>query len=413
MKRTNQACLLAAALAASVALGACGGRSESTGKAGAAGPGISDGAIKIGASFPLSGPLSGPGNAQLGGFQAFLGAVNEAGGVKMADGKTRKLELVYYDDAYDPARMVQNYRRLVDVDQVFAFVDPFGTASNAAVMPLATKDGVPHIFVATGASMFSADRKANPWTLGWQPTYESEAKMIGQLLAARNQPVTVAFLAQNDDLGKAYRKGFDAGIVGSQVKIVVAQTYEPRDATLDSQMSQLAASKADVLFSTAVIPKLQAGALAKLRELAWTPETYITVLTSGLEDVIKPSGIEGFLPKLYSAGFVKNADDPQWQSDQAIQTYLERMRKHSPRANPMVPNGVWGYGVADTLVHALAGMKDLSRQALMDAIRALKTNDIAVLLPGLAIDGSIEGQPPVTGFRLRELSGGSWKIIDP
>jgi branched-chain amino acid transport system substrate-binding protein len=220
----------------------------------------------------------------------------------------------------------------------------------------------------------------------------------------------VAFLAQNDDLGKAYRRGFDDGIAGSQIKVVAVQTYEPRDATLDSQISQLAASKADVFISTATVPKLQAGALAKLRELGWAPATYITVLTSGLEDVIKPSGVEGFLPNLYSAGFVKNADDPQWAEDPAIAQFLERMKKYSPQANPKVPNGVWGYGTGDTLVHALAGMKSLSRQGLMDSIAALKA-DVAVLLPGLTVDGSVPGRPPVTGFRLRQLVGGSWKII--
>lgn len=413
MKRIVRANLLAiAVLAVCTVLGACERRAEQGASAAAAAPGITDDTIKIGASFPLSGPVSGPGNAQLGGLQALIGAINDAGGVKMADGKTRKIVFVFYDDAYDPARVVQNYRRLVDVDGVFAVVETFGTAGNAALLPLATKEGVPHIFVASGASMFSADPKAHPWTIGWQPTYESEARLVGKVLAARNQPLKVAFLSQNDDLGKAYRKGFDEGIAGSQVTVVAAQTYEPRDPTVDSQISQLAASKADVLFSAAAIPKLQAGALSKLRELTWTPETFITVLTSGLQDVIAPSGVGSFLPKLYSAGFVKNADDPQWQSDPAVQTYLERMKKYSPRANAAVPNGVWGYGTGETLVHALSGMKQPSRQALMDSIRSLKTSEVSVLLPGLTIDGTVSGQPPVSGFRLRQLVGGSWKILD-
>src|SRR6266545_4856546 len=413
MKRIVRANVLAiAGVAVCMALGSCGRRSESGAGAATAVAGISDDAVKIGASFPLSGPVSNPGNAQLGGLQAYIGAVNDAGGVKMADGKTRKIMLIYYDDAYDPARVQQNYRRLVDVDGVFAVVDTFGTAGNAALMPLATKEGVPQVFVASGASKFSADPAANPWTVGWQPTYESEARMVGKALAARNQPLKVAFLSQNDDLGKAYRKGFDDGIAGSQVTVVAAQTYEPRDPTLDSQISQLAASKADVLYSAAAIPKLQAGALAKLHELDWTPETYITILTSGLQDVIKPSGVATFLPKVYSAGFVKNADDPQWQNDPAVQTYLERMKKYSPRANAAVPNGVWGYGTGDTLVHALAGMKEPSRQALMDSIRSLKTSEVSILLPGLSIDGTVTGQPPVSGVRLRQLVDGSWKIID-
>ncbi len=119
--------------------------------------------MKLGISVPLSGPVSDAGQAQVAGAKAFYQATNAAGGVKMADGKTREIQLVYYDDAYEPARSVQNFRKLVDQDGVLACVGSLGTAQNAAVMPIANQQSVPQVYIASGASLFSAASRQSSW----------------------------------------------------------------------------------------------------------------------------------------------------------------------------------------------------------------------------------------------------------
>lgn len=393
----------AVGLVASLALAGCGREDDA-----AAAPGVTDSTIKVGTTVPLSGPLSANGTAALGGVKAYFGAVNDAGGVKLADGTKRKLELVHYDDGYDPARAVQNYQKLVNQNQVFALLQTFGTPSNIALMSNATRDKVPQLFVHSGASVFSADQKKNAWTIGWQPTYESEGEAYAKHLVEQDKPVRVAALSQNDDLGKAFLNGFTAGIKGSQVKIVARQTYEPSDPTLDSQIRNLAASKADVLFSAVAIPKLQAGALEKAREIGWSPTVMLISLVSSIKQVITPSGAtEGLL----STAFVKGADDPQWKSDPDVREYLARMKQHSPGADPTIPNAEWGYGSAATFVKALEGMQEVSRDGLMASVDRL-SGDVPLLLPGVTLDGSATDAPPVHGFRIQEFRDGRWNLLE-
>jgi branched-chain amino acid transport system substrate-binding protein len=398
------------AIAATVGLAAAGCGRDAGG--GDAGPGVTDSTVKIGGSFPLSGPLSAQGQAQLGGLKAFFGKVNDAGGVEMGDGKTRKIEFVYYDDGYDPARIVQNFRKLVDQDKVLAFVGAFGTASNAAVMPLANQQKVPHLFLGTGASLFSADRDKNPWTIGWQPTYEAEGESFAKFLTGQNKPLKVAFLGQNDDLGKAYRTGLDKGIAGSQVTIVAQQTYERTDATLDSPISNLAASKADVLFSAVAIPKLQNTAIAKMRELNWKPTLFLPVLSNGIGEVVRPSGAASFLPNIYGAGFVKMPDNPAYANDPAMTQYLADMKKYSPEADTTIANAVWGYATGDTMVRTLKKTSEPTRQGVMDGVNGLSKEEIGLLLDGLTIDATVKGTAPVQGLRMQKYSGGQWQLVE-
>jgi branched-chain amino acid transport system substrate-binding protein len=388
---------------------ACGSRTATD--SAAAGPGITDDTVKIGGSFPLSGPLSASGQAQLAGLQAAVGATNDAGGVAMADGRTRKIDFVAYDDGYEPARAVQNFRRLVDQDQVLAYVGSLGTATNAAVLPVANQQGVPQVFLASGASQFSADRTTNKWTVGWIPTYKAEGAAFGRYLAGLGKPLTVATLSQNDDLGKDYVAGLEEAITGSQVTIVARQTHERTDVTLDSQVATLAQSKADVLFTGLAIPRLQASALQRMQQLDWRPITYLNLLTAGITEVITPSGIEGNVPDVLSAGFAKVPDDPTWTGDAGMAEYLARMQHYSPNVQPSIPNAVWGYSTGGTLLQTLTATATPTRQGLMDAIGSLKPAQLPMLLPGLLVAGGSGDEPVVGQVRIQHLVGGRWAAV--
>jgi len=393
-----------------MALAGCG-RDEGGGGGSQQTPGITDTTIKIGISVPLSGPVSDAGTAQLGGAKAFYEAINATGGVKMRDGKTRKIELTSYDDGYEPGRSVQNFRRLVEQDGVLAVVGGLGTAQNAAVLPVAKELSVPQAFVASGASLFSANPSANPWTIGWQPTYEAEGEALAQAAVALNRPVTVAVIRQNDDLGNAFLNGFTKGIQGSQVKTVgTIQTYEAADTTVDSQITNLAATRAEVLLSAVAVVRLQISALTKARELGWKPAVLLPGFTQGFSTVLQPSGADKYFDQIYTTGFVKVPSDPQWASDPAVVEFGNRMKQYSPQANANLPNAVWGYATAATFVRALETMDGLTRQNLMDAVRKLKADDIPMLLPGVGVDASAAGKSPVNVTKLFKFADGRYSL---
>ncbi|MGH3321659.1 MAG: ABC transporter substrate-binding protein [Streptosporangiaceae bacterium] len=412
--RTFSGRVLVTAAVAALVLSGCrggapgGGGGEGGGAANV--PGITDDTIVIGATAPLSGPVSANGTAAVGGYKAYFKQVNAEGGVKMSDGKTRKIKYVYYDDGYDPSRAVQNYKRLVNQDHVFAIAPTFGTPTSLAVMKLANKDKVPQIFVHTGDGTFSEDQKTNPWTIGWAPTYEDEGKAYGEFLSNKGKKVTVAVLRQNDDLGAAYLRGFKKAIEGSKVKIVAQQTYEPTDPTVESQINNLAKSHADVLYLAVSVTKLAANALVHAREIGWHPTPLIIRLSSSIYQVIKPAGMMK-ADNLYSAAFTKLADNPKAQSDPEVKKFAASMKKYAPDANPKVPNAAWAYAAASTLVDALKQMKPISRKGLMDAVHQIHPQNIPMVLPGVTYDPSSRTEPPVHGLRLMRFKNGQWNLL--
>jgi branched-chain amino acid transport system substrate-binding protein len=402
---------VAGLLAAVVGLAACGGRggSSSSGDGGASAPGVTGSQITIGGSYPLSGPVAANGTAALGGATAYFDAINAQGGVKMGDGKTRKIKFVYYDDGYDPAKASQNYQKLVNQNHVFALFQTFGTAPNIAIEKNANSAGVPQVFVHAGDALFSNNQKANPWTIGWQPTYESEGEAYGRYLAGLNKPLTVAVLRQADTLGEVYLSGFKQGIKGSQVRVVKVATYTPADTSVDSQISQLAATHADVLYMAVAVVPLMISGLQHVKTLGWDPTEVLISLSSSIDQVLKPAKLTSS-DKVYTGAFVKQADDPQWQSDRDVQQYLSRMKQYSPKANPSITNAEWGYGAAQSLVAALRSMKTVSRKALMDAIHGLD-QQLGIFLPGVTLNASSYTQTPVQGIDVQHLAGGQWQVV--
>lgn len=367
-------------------------------------PGITADSLSLGISSPLSGPTAGPGSCSVAGLYSYLEAKNADGGFQFGDGKTRKVKLTYLDDVYDPAKAVSNFRQLVN-DGIFAYVGALGTPTNAAVLPVANQQKVPQVLLITGASTFSKDQKTNPWTLGLLPTYYDEGYQFGKLLAGAGKPITVATLAQNDDYGQGYLGGFQAATQGSAVKVVGSATYEPSDTTLDSQVTQLAATKAEVLLSAVSVTPLQVGVLTRAQSIGWLPRIFLPSNTSTPATVIQP-GSGGAYPALYTTSLTKVPASPAFAGDADVKAYNAAFEKYGSKvAKTYTPHCAWSYAEGAVLEQAFKGMKEPTRASFMTALHSIKGFTAPLLLSGISVDTTATDKPAITGLQLVQYNG--------
>ena len=378
-----------------------GGSGEATE---AAGPGVTEDSVTIGITTPLSGPLAGPGTCTLAGLEAYFGAANADGGITFGDGLTRTVKIKSYDDAYDPAKAVANFQQMEQSD-VFAAVGGLGTGTNLAIMPNATADEMPQVFVQSGSSEFSKDREANPYTIGWAPTYFSEGEAFGNYLAQLDEPLTVAILAQNDDFGADFVEGLNSGIEGSDVEIVAEASYEPTDTSVDAQVTELAGSNADVFFDATTLTPLAIGSLVKAQSLGWLPQIFLPSTTSAPGLILEPGGASVY-PKVFTTAFAKSPLDPAYADDEQVTAFVEQLGEYaSSNVATIVPQCVWAYGIGATLAAAFERMQEPTRAGLMKAIGEVRDVEIPLLLPAIEVDATVDGSPPVTSTQVQVFDG--------
>jgi branched-chain amino acid transport system substrate-binding protein len=389
---------LAVLAAVALALAACGRDDEE----GGGDPGIDDESIKLGGSYPFSGPASAYRSIAVG-ARAHFKFVNAKGGV---DG--RKIEFVTLDDAYEPPRAVQNARRLIQQEEVFALFNTLGTPNNVAIWDFVNEQEVPHLFVATGASLWGADIEAHPWTTGWQPDYVTESQVYADYLEKEKPQAKVAVLYQNDAFGEDLLNGFKQAIEGTDIEIVAEESYEVTDPTVSSQMAKLANSDADT-FLNITTPKFSAQAIAAQAKLGWKVLHILNNVGASKKLVLEPVGLEN-AQGIISTSYFMDPEDPQWQDDPAMREYYDAMEKHEPRADPEDPFHVYGWAVANTMVRALEGMEEPTREALMDSVRSMDT-EIPILLPGIEVkmDGSNDTYP-IEAMQIMRFEGENWKL---
>lgn len=400
---------LAALCVAGLALAACGGgRGASDQGGGGAGgeqssPGITDSKVVLGGSYPLSGPASAYGTiAQA--VKACFKKVNDQGGVKMGDGKTRTIQFIVYDDGYEPNRAVENARRLVEQDKVFALFDTLGTPNNSAIVGYLNQRQVPHLFLATGASKFGANVDKWPWTIGWQPAYSTEAAIYATYLKKNKPHAKVAILYQNDDFGKDYLDAFEQSIQGSDVKIVARESYQVTDPSVDSQMVNLARSKADVFFNVTT-PKFAAQAIKKKDEIGWDALQLLTNVSVSIESVFKPAGLDAS-QGIVTAAYLKDPSDPRWKDDPGMKQYRADAEKYGD-FNIEDPFGVFGFAVCDTMVKVLQDTKEPTRDALMQTVRSMDYEN-PLALPGVKVTTSADDGFPIESEELDRFKGKTW-----
>ena len=394
-----------ALLALALVAGGCGRGEESSGGGGGGGgsdPGITDKEIKLGGSYPFSGPASAY-RAIADGAKAKFEAVNAEGGV---DG--RKINFQTLDDAYEPPKAVANARRLVEQEKVFALFNTLGTPNNLAIWDYLNQQKVPQVYVATGASSWGADVASHPWTTGWQPNYVTEAQIYAEYLKQNKENAKVAVLYQNDGFGKDLLGGFEKGIEGSNVKVVAKESYEVTDPTITSQISKLAGSGADT-FLNITTPKFSALAIATIAKSDWKPLHILNNVGASKTLVLKPVGFEN-AKGIISTTYFKDPDSPDWADDEAMTEYKDNVKKFEPRANPSDSFTAYGWTAAATMVKALDDMKEPTRDSLMESIRSMDT-EIPMLLPGIKVqmDGESDGYP-IEAMQIMEFDGTNWKL---
>src|SRR5438067_7275841 len=281
--------------------------------------------IKIGNTNPYSGPASAYGTIGKV-IGAYFKKVNYEGGLN-----GRKINYITYDDAYSPRKTVEMVRKLVEQDQVAALFQTLGTPTNSAIHKYMNQQKVPHLFVATGATKWN-DPRNFPWTMGWQPNYQTEGRIYAQYIMKNFPDAKIGILYQNDDYGKDYRKGLHDGLGEAAKKmIVMEQTYEVTDPTVDSQIVNLKNSGANVFYNV-TIPKFAVQAIKKAHDIGWKPLHLLNNVSASVDVVLKPAGLEAS-KDLITALYLKDPTDPQWRNDAGMKDWLVFMQKYYPEGN--------------------------------------------------------------------------------
>jgi branched-chain amino acid transport system substrate-binding protein len=362
--------------------------------------GASDKEIKIGNTNPYSGPASAYGTIGKS-IAAYFRMVNEQGGIN-----GRRINFISYDDSYSPPKTVEMARKLVEQDEVLFVFQTLGTPSNTAIHKYMNMKKVPQMHVATGATKWN-DPKSNPWTMGWQPNYQAEAKIYAQHILKTKPNAKIAVLFQNDDYGKDYLKGFHDGLGDKKSMIVKEVSYEVSDPTVDSQIVQLAASGADVFFNITT-PKFAAQAIRKAYDIGWKPTQYLNNVSIGIGSVLTPAGLEKSVG-LITLGYIKEPNDKQFQNDPAIVQWREFMKKYYPEGSTIDNLNVYGYSVGATIAQVLKQCGDnLTRENVMRQAANMKGFRVETLLPGVMISTSSDDFAPIEAGQLQRFDGKEW-----
>jgi branched-chain amino acid transport system substrate-binding protein len=365
-------------------------------------PGASDTEIKIGNIMPYSGPASAYG--VIGKTEeAYFKKINAEGGIN-----GRKINFISYDDAYSPPKTVEQARKLVESDEVLLVFNPLGTPPNTAIQKYLNSKKVPQLFVATGATKWN-DPKNFPWTMGWQPNYQSETQIYAKYILKEKPDAKIGILYQNDDYGKDYLKGFKDGLGAKAASmIVMEESYEVSEPTIDSHIVKLKATGADV-FINITTPKFAAQAIKKNAEIGWKPLHFLNNVSASIGSVIKPAGMEN-AQDIISSQYLKDPTDAQWKDDKGMKTWNEFLDKYYPEANRADASVMFGYTVAQGLVHVLKACGDnLTRENVMKQAASIKDLELDGLLPGIKVNTSATDFAPISSVQLIRFKGETWE----
>ena len=369
-------------------------------------PGATDTEIKVGNIMPYSGPASLYGiNGKT--MAAYFNKINADGGIN-----GRRINFITYDDAYAPPKTVEQARRLVESDEVLLIFAPLGTASNSAIIKYMNQKQVPQLFVATGATKFG-DPKHFPWTMGWQPNYQSEGWIYARYVLAHHANGKIGILYQNDDFGKDYVKGLKDGLGDKAKSMIVAEApYEVNETTADSQVVTLKASGADILYNITT-PKFAAQTIRKVKEIGWSPVHLLVSVSSSIGGVMKPAGVE-HAKGIISAAYQKLPTDPTWKDDPAIKVWSEFMDKYYPDGDRSAVQTVTGYMMAQTMVQVLKQCGDeLTRENVMRQAANLKDVELGLLLPGIKLKTGASDYYPLEQLQMMRFTGDRWELFGP
>ena len=366
-------------------------------------PGASDTEIRIGNIMPYSGPASS--YAVIGKTEAaYFDKVNAEGGIN-----GRKINFITYDDGYSPPKAIEQARKLVEGDEVLLVFQSLGTPSNSAIQKYMNAKKVPQLFVASGATKWG-DPKNFPWTIGWQPNYQSEGRIYARYILDHYPDAKIAVFWQNDDAGKDQVKGLRDGLGDRANMIIADKSYEVSDPSIDSQIVALRDSGADTFFSWAA-PKGSAQAIRKVGELGWKPRFFLANVSASVAGVLKPAGLQ-YAKDIISTAYLKDPTDPAWKDDPGVKAWQAFMEKYYPTGDRVDLNNVYGYAAAQTLVQVLRQCgDDLTRENIMKQAANLKNFSSDVMLPGIKINTSPDDFFPIEQMQLMKFDGEAWHLF--
>jgi branched-chain amino acid transport system substrate-binding protein len=366
-------------------------------------PGVTATELKIGNTMPYSGPVSS--YSPIGKLEtAYFKMINEQGGIA-----GHKIDFISLDDGYSPPKTVEQTRRLVEEDQVAFLFNTLGTPTNSAIVRYVNQKKVPHLFVATGAAKWG-DEKLYPWTTGFQPDYRTEAEIYAKYILQQKPDAKVAVLYQNDDFGKDYLFGLHAVFGDRYAKLVTEATYEPTDPTIDSQITTLQGSGADVLV-VAAAPKFAAQAIRKVHDLGWKPMFFMTNVSISVGSVITPAGPDNAIG-LISTGYLKDPTDHQWDNDAGMKEWRDFMANNMPGADLTDANYVYAYAAAKTMMQVLKQCNgDFSRENVMKQAENLHGLELPTILPGIKASTSHTDHRPIKAMQLEKWDGKTWVLF--
>ena len=337
--------------------------------------------------------------------QAYFNKINAEGGIN-----GRKINFVSYDDGYSPPKTVEQARKLVESDEVLFIFNSLGTPPNSAIQKYMNQKKVPQLFVATGATKWN-DPKEFPWTMGWQPNYQSESRIYAKYILKNMPNAKIAILFQNDDYGKDYVKGLKDGLGAKAASMIVAEeSYETTEPTIDSHIVKLKSTGADVFFNVTT-PKFAAQAIKKNAEIEWKPVHFLNNVSASIGSVIKPAGFDAS-QNIISSAYLKDTSDPQWKNDAGMKAFDEFLTKYFPEGNRLDASVMYGYTVAQGLVHVLKNCGDnLTRENIMKQAASIRDLQLGGLLPGIKVNTSATDFAPISQLQLEKFKGEKWDLF--
>jgi branched-chain amino acid transport system substrate-binding protein len=392
---TRRSFLQSGAVAAGLAAGVRPSRAANA-------PGVTDTEIKIGQTMPYSGPASAYG--VIGRTEAaYFKMINEQGGVN-----GRKINLISLDDGYSPPKTVEQIRRLVEQEQVAFLFQTLGTPPNTAIRQYCNDNKAPQLFVATGAAKWN-DPQHFPWTMGYNPSYQTEARIYAKHILATKPDAKIAVLYANDDFGKDYLIGLKDGLGADHVGMIVKEaSYENSEPTVDSQVVTLQGSGAD-LFVIVATPKFAAQAIRKSFDLGWNAVRYITNVSVSIATVLKPAGLDKS-KGLITGGYVLDVTDPRYKDEPSLKAWKDFTTKYMSAAEYIDVNASYAFGAAATMIQVLKQCgNDLSRENVMKEAVNLKNFAAPLLIPGITINTSPDNFSPIRQLQLLTFNGASWE----
>jgi branched-chain amino acid transport system substrate-binding protein len=366
--------------------------------------GATDTEIKIGNVEAYSGPASAYGIIGKT-EEAYFKMINDEGGIN-----GRKINWISYDDGYSPPKTVEQIRKLIESDEVLFVFNALGTPTQTAVQKYQNAKKVPQLFLATGASKWN-DPKDFPWTMGYQPSYRVEARIFAKYILKTKPDAKVAVFYANDDFGKDYVAGLKDIFGANASKIIVAEeSYENSEPSIDSHIVKLKGAGADVLVNIST-PKFAAQAIKKMAELQWKPMHVMTDVSISIGAVMKPAGLEASEGVL-SAGYLKDASDPQWKDDAGMKKFMAFANKYMPGADISDANLVYAFSVSQTMARVLKQCGDnLTRENIMKQAASLKDFAPDTLLPGIKVNTSATDFAPIEQLRMMQFKNGKWDFF--